>query len=112
MSTARQSSSPNDTTPLLSKYHGDDEMMELVELFVEEMSERVELMSKYWESENYEELKRLSHQLKGASAGYGFPQVGSAAAELEALLKSEVTDPKALEEPFKGLISICNRVSL
>jgi len=43
-------------------------------------------------SQDWAELKSLMHQLKGSSGGYGFSDLGSAAAKVEALIKNQNID--------------------
>jgi len=66
-------------------------MAELITYFVEEMPQRLESLRALCESGDREGVKRLAHQLKGACAGYGFEEVGRAAASVEAPLKREAT---------------------
>ncbi len=77
--------------PLRSRFSDDPEMAELVAYFVEEIPQRIEALRAYCESGDREGVQRLAHQLKGASAGYGFDELGQAAASLEAPLKEEAT---------------------
>jgi HPt (histidine-containing phosphotransfer) domain-containing protein len=66
-------------------------MAELVEFFVGEVPNRLQSIRDYCESGDREGVQRIAHQLKGACAGYGFEQVGLAAAKLEEPLKDEAT---------------------
>jgi HPt (histidine-containing phosphotransfer) domain-containing protein len=98
----------------VSEFANDPEMAELVELFVSEMPERIAALQRAWEEKHLTDLTRLSHQLKGASAGYGFPTIGTAAAVLEADLKrlngaEQAID--ALAKQFQDLIDLCTSAS-
>jgi HPt (histidine-containing phosphotransfer) domain-containing protein len=66
-------------------------MVELVEFFVEEVPNRLQSLRDLCESGDREGVQRLAHQLKGASAGYGFEQLGLAAAKVEQPLKGEAS---------------------
>ena len=64
----------SDTTavpPIPSEYSDDAEMVDIVEMFVEDMPRRLEALAAAWECVDVECLRRLAHQLKGAAAGYG-----------------------------------------
>lgn len=99
--------------PVRSTFSDDPEMLELVEMFVEDMPERLGQIERCWSEGLTEELGRVAHQLKGASAGYGFASLGEAARELEQRIK---LDPEVqleeLRNEYESLIDICSRVTL
>lgn len=104
---------PQPNPPLRSEFASDPDMMELVELYVEDMPERIAAMRTCWETADGEELRRLAHQLKGASAGYGFPSVGEVARELETVLKEDpAVELERIRREFDALVDECSRVSL
>ena len=98
--------------PLRSEFADDPEMMELVREFVQELPERIESLQSAWREANTELVCRVAHQLKGASAGYGFAPVGDAAAKLEKAVKTVDDDLTAVKREFDELLAICNRASL
>lgn len=108
---------PVQGSPLVSEFAHDPDMCDLIALFVEEMPERVATLESLTRSRDLESLKRLAHQLKGASGGYGFRIVGSAAGTLEDLIKAS-TQPGTTEQELarieaqvKDLINLCRRVA-
>jgi HPt (histidine-containing phosphotransfer) domain-containing protein len=104
-------------TPLISDLAQDPDMRELVEMFVDEMPARVRSLQHLWDSRDFESLKRLAHQLKGASGGYGFTVVGGAAGRLEQTIKASsasgtLDDHLAnVQSQVNELINLCRRVS-
>ena len=64
--------------PIKSTLSNDPDMIELIQMYVEEMPERIAELERSWQGTRLDELTRFAHQLKGASAGYGFEQVGPA----------------------------------
>ena len=84
-------SSGHDSSPVRSSFADDPDMAELVEYFVDEVPQRLESLMALCESGDREGVQRLAHQLKGACAGYGFEEVGLAAASVEAPLKGEAS---------------------
>mgnify|MGYP001954737009 CR=1 FL=1 len=66
-------------------------MVELVDFFVCEIPGGLQALRDLCESGDREGVQRLAHQLKGASAGYGFEEVGLAAANVEQPLKGEAS---------------------
>jgi HPt (histidine-containing phosphotransfer) domain-containing protein len=109
-------SSPIVDGPLTSEFASDPDMAELVELFISEVPQRVGMIADAYREEQWEMLQRISHQLKGASAGYGFPDLGTAAGKVEDIIKSgPITDEKTLDNLTAGvreLILLCRRVGL
>jgi HPt (histidine-containing phosphotransfer) domain-containing protein len=87
----------------------DADLAELVVMFVEEMPGRVRAFRAQFESENWDELARLAHQLKGSAGSYGFDQITPFAARLESAIRdsgARETIDIALEE----LVDACGRV--
>lgn len=100
---------------LRSQFGDDPEMRELVELFVSELPVRTQAISEAVNGHQWEQVKRLSHQLKGSSAGYGFPTIGVAAGNVEHLLVSgSLSDQKQLDvlkTNVNELIGLCLRAT-
>ncbi|MBX3408521.1 MAG: Hpt domain-containing protein [Phycisphaeraceae bacterium] len=105
---------PKPSDPIRSQYADDPEMRELVSLFVTEIPERMERMLDAFRHQQWENVHRIAHQLKGSSAGYGFPVVGDAAAKVEDLLRTgPVLDEErltALADSIKNLAVLCQSV--
>lgn len=101
---------------LTSEFASDPDMIELVRLFVEEMPQRVDAILESWERGAAADLRRLAHQMKGACGGYGFPQVGKAAGDLEKSLAAmgqgvDLGDLDGLREQLDHLVGLCRRVT-
>jgi len=96
--------------PLYSDLTTDPDMLELVEMFVSELPNRVAAIEQAVEQANLTDLAKLSHQLKGAGGGYGFSSITEAAAAVEKLAKSQA-DINAMQESLGELLSLCNRAT-
>lgn len=112
---ADQSSRPG-SGPIHSEFAGDPEMKELIELFLSELPQRIESINAAFRDGDAATLTRLTHQLRGASAGYGFPTLGSAAGEIEDRLRTlgKAAAPLALSKvsaEVNTLIDLCRRAS-
>jgi HPt (histidine-containing phosphotransfer) domain-containing protein len=94
-----------------SAYAGDPDMVELIQEFAAEMPIRARELTDMWQRGDRVNLLRMAHQLKGASAGYGFDPLGRVAAALEASLKREDTQLESIRSQLDDLVQMCNRVS-
>lgn len=70
-----------------SSLSNDEDLAELVELFVQEVPDRLAQLEQCLDQGNWSELARFAHQLKGAGGSYGFPQLTPVAARVEQLAK-------------------------
>ncbi len=97
--------------PLLSEFRDDPDLLELVEYFVEEISNTAEKFRAASQAQDLEVLSRLSHQLKGSAGGYGFtPLTDSARVVENAVLAGE--DFSEIQKNVDELIALCHRVAL
>ena len=102
------------TNPLRSQLAGDPDMAELIDLFVEELPKRIDSVVEAWRARELGTLQRLAHQLKGASAGYGFPTIGSAAAKVEDNIRARPPEQVELDQlgaNVNQLIDLCRRAA-
>ena len=87
----------------------DPDLAEIVEMFVQEMPDRVSNLLHRFESRDLPELERAAHQLKGAAGSYGFHQLTPAATRLEAALKQHRSDEE-IRAALDSLVSLCRGV--
>jgi len=87
----------------------DTDLAELVELFVEELPERIARIKQAAAEFNWEEVCRLAHQLKGAGGSHGFPQITAAACEVERAAR-ELESAGVMARALAGLEGVCGRV--
>lgn len=99
-------------TPLRSDFADDPEMNELVEFFVGELDDRVNALTTACSGQDWDTLRQLAHQLKGAGGGYGFPAITDAAASLEDTLKGGTTEVDQLTQLVQSLTTLCQRAVL
>ena len=97
--------------PLYSDLAGDEDMMELVEFFVDELQQRIDALKTAMQQSDESELKTLAHQLKGAAGGYGFPSISECAGDVEQGVMACEGDIASVTEKVEALINLCRRAS-
>ncbi|MCA9279109.1 MAG: Hpt domain-containing protein [Phycisphaeraceae bacterium] len=109
------SDGPQDSQPIYSIYQDDPEMADILDLFIQELPERIAKLEGFLHSHDERSLRYLAHQLKGSGAGYGFGEISEAAANVEGFLVengNEAFDAQLVElqKRMDTLLSICRRV--
>ena len=100
--------------PLRSTLADDPDMRELIALYVQDIPIRLDGLQTAMAAGNLNEVRRLSHQLRGASAGFGFASIGILAAEVEETIKAlhERADAMDVVRPLvEKLEAMCRRVA-
>lgn len=103
--------------PVYSLFTRDPDMLELVELFVRDLPDRIDALCRAAAADDYQELAQLAHQLKGAGGGYGFPSITEAGARVEAAAKdlcrptATASDVRRVRDGLAELISLCRRTA-
>ena len=87
----------------------DPDLGEIVDMFVDEIPDRVGALQRLFESGDREALRRTAHQLKGAAGSYGFDQLTPYAARLEGLVQDNNPEEEILQA-LDVLVAICQKV--
>jgi HPt (histidine-containing phosphotransfer) domain-containing protein len=95
--------------PLVSTYADDPDLAEIVEMFVDEMPERIDLLLRAYRAGHWDDLHRLAHQLKGAAGSYGFAPITPRAARLETAVRNEHTAAE-IRHALDELVALCQCV--
>ncbi|MGV6814826.1 MAG: Hpt domain-containing protein [Phycisphaerales bacterium] len=88
----------------------DPDDAELIEYFLDELPEKIEIITTATTSDDVEALSRIAHQLKGAAPGFGFPTIGEAAGTLEGTLKEvgdSIKDVAKVKSEVDSLLALC-----
>lgn len=105
------SDTPRSSDPIISDLSSDEDLIDIIEEFVDELPDRISAMSAAMEEHNFEELRRLAHQLKGAAGGYGFPSITDSALQVE--LAADIKNPNEAAEKLckdmEALSELCRR---
>ena len=95
------------TSHLRSEFADDPDMREIVAFFVTDLTDRVSAIRAAVDTDDRARLRTLTHQLKGAAGGYGFPTIGIAAATVERELLGDEAQVSALHEKVNDLLQLC-----
>ncbi len=95
---------------IYSEYADDEDLVDIIDEFVVELKTDIEAMRKEMEVGNYDGLRRLAHQMKGAGGSYGYPMLTEEGRLLEDAAKASDVDAslRALDE----LEGLCHAVVL
>lgn len=95
--------------PLYSTLANDSELGRIVPLFVEEMPGRVGQLTARLESGDWNGVRQVAHQMKGAAGSYGFQPITPVAARLEQAIKDGQSESE-IHRLAEELIAMCSRV--
>ncbi len=87
----------------------DPSLGELVEMFVNELPDRITALETEARGGNWARLGRLAHQLKGAAGNHGFDAILPCAARLERAVQEQCADDQILAA-LDELLELCRRV--
>ncbi len=93
---------------LYSSFGDDPDLAELVELYVQELPQRLQSLRDTAAKKSWPELARLAHQMKGAAGSYGFHQITPYAKQLELNARSPDSESRILEA-LQALDEMCRR---
>ncbi len=100
---------PIDCVHLYSRLAADPDLGDIIEMFVDEMPERMQRLWECLETGDMAGLERAAHQIKGSAGGYGFDEITPQAARLELAVKERRT-PDDIRLVAQELAELCNRV--
>ncbi|MCA9104077.1 MAG: Hpt domain-containing protein [Pirellulaceae bacterium] len=95
----------------MSDFAGDADLGELVEMYVDEMPQRVQSIIQAYETQDWELLGRLAHQTKGAAGSYGFHQITALAESLEHAVRRS-GDQALIATAFDRLVDVMKRAEV
>ena len=95
------------TNALVSELN-DEDMLELVEMFVAELPDKIAAIEQAIAEGDLATLAMLAHQLKGSAGGYGFPSITDLASGIESSAKAS-EGLETLKEQVGALADLCDR---
>ena len=98
-----------DANCIYSDLGTDPDLGDLVDMFVDEMPDRIATLTESFQSGDRETLRRTAHQLKGALGSYGFDQLTPFAIDLENAVRQDTTEGQ-IRESLEVLIDLCKKM--
>ena len=92
--------------PMYSTLAQDPDLGELVEIFVEEMPRRISGLLDQLDRSDWEGLKRIAHQLKGAAGSYGFAPITPSASRVEEAIRQSQPEEE-IRRTVEALVDLC-----
>jgi len=93
---------------LYSNLAVDPDLGTLVEMFVDEMPNRIATMLEQMSTSEWDKLRRTAHQIKGAAGSYGFDPITPHAMRLEYAIRDGEPEER-IHEALDELIDVCRR---
>ena len=100
---------PMNTGFIYSALAADPDLGELVGMFVDEMSDRINALETQARSRDWQQLAQTVHQIKGAAGSYGFNAITPYAVRLENAAKNGCQEAEILSALYE-LLDLCRRV--
>ena len=85
-------------------------MRPIITRFVTRLDEQLALMKKFSEQDDYEEIAKLAHWLKGAAGTVGFDDFTQPGKDLE--IQAKEKDKKSVAESIVLLVKLARRICL
>jgi histidine phosphotransfer protein HptB len=98
-----------DAECVYSRLGGDPDLADIVEMFVEEVPGRLEIMRDHLSKGDWQGLGRVAHQLKGAAGSYGFDVVSPIAGRIESAVHDGEPEEQ-IRAAVAELVEVCGRV--
>ena len=98
-------------TGLRSRFADDPVIGGIVGEFISGLVAKVTDLKRAFQTLDTKQLRFVTHQLKGAAGGYGFPEISDAATAPESLIDSD-SPPHELQVALGVLIELCERAEL
>lgn len=96
--------------PIVSTFASDPMLRELVEMYVEEMPDRIANLERAFAAGDRERLRITAHQIKGAAGSYGFDCLTQSAAALESVVRAD-RPMEEVRHSLEELLNLCRRTA-
>ncbi len=79
--------SPSIRDPLISVYASDEAIAGILSVFINNIPKYLDKLSAAIDTEDWAQAARVCHDLKGTAGGYGYPDIGRVAQQMEMQVK-------------------------
>ncbi|NQV27048.1 MAG: response regulator [Rhodopirellula sp.] len=97
-----------EVVPLVSDFADDPDMLEIIELFIDGLQERIKSIQAAFQDRVFSTMSSIAHQLKGAAGGYGYPSISELAFDVEQLAKQNASETQ-IGDALNLLVEQCHR---
>ena len=97
--------------PLRSTYADDEAIAEILPVFINNMPRYLTDLDTKLGAGDWVGAARVCHDLKGTAGGYGYPDIGRAASQLEAEIKGD-KDAAKIQTHLAEVKALCARARL
>lgn len=94
---------------LYSSLGTDPDLCDIVDMFVDEMPDRITCLMQLLDESNLDELARMAHQMKGAAGSYGFDAISPVAGDLESAILNGQAE-QMIHDTTIQLCDLCSRI--
>jgi len=98
----------NEPEAIYSEYADDPDLVDLIEDFTSELENEINAMKESFDQGNYDKLRSLAHQIKGAGGSYGYQLLTDVSKVLEKA--ATVNDTETCMITLKKLTTICQAI--
>lgn len=77
----------------------DKDLEDIVPMFLDSISENISELNGALAQDNFEQIARIGHNMKGSGGGYGFERISVIGSQIEQAGKTRI------KEPIPGLLS-------
>jgi HPt (histidine-containing phosphotransfer) domain-containing protein len=90
---------------IVSEFANDPDLADIIGDFVDGLTEQTDQMETTLQASQFEDLRRMAHQLKGAGGSYGYPSITEAARKLEDAARE--ADPETCRWALNEVSQLC-----
>ena len=102
------SHAPVAESAIYSTIGSDPDLADIIAIFVDELPDRASKIEACFQRDDWDGLRQVAHQLKGAAGSYGFQPITELAARLESAVRNNESQAN-IRDRLKALGSLCRR---
>lgn len=100
----------NQLTSEMQALSQDEEFQELIVMFLDDVREQAAQIKAAYEAEDFERVRKVSHQIKGSAGGYGFQDLSEFAKTAEHACREQLPNGER-STAIEQLLEACDAVT-